>query len=64
VFVAILICYGLTSWFVYPETKGYNLESISHIFDGNHQPGHDSEKATSSEDCIEKVPESREVERV
>ncbi|KAL4772588.1 general substrate transporter [Aspergillus nidulans var. acristatus] len=64
VFVAILICYGLTSSFVYPETKGYNLESISHIFDGNYQRGHDSGKATSSEDCIEKVPESHEVERI
>ncbi|KAL4733955.1 general substrate transporter [Aspergillus similis] len=64
VFVAILICYGLTSWFVYPETKGYNLESISHIFDGNHQPGHVSEKASASEDCIEEVPEYHEMERV
>ncbi|KAL4993324.1 general substrate transporter [Aspergillus recurvatus] len=64
VFVAILIFYGLTSWFVYPETKGYSLESMAHIFDSSYQPGHDSEKADSSEDRVEKVPESHGMERV
>ncbi|KAL4983599.1 general substrate transporter [Aspergillus falconensis] len=64
VFVAILICYGLTSWFVYPETKGYSLESMAHIFDGDYRLGHDSEKTDSSEDRVEKVPGSLEMDRV
>ncbi|KAL6234310.1 hypothetical protein BDW75DRAFT_231245 [Aspergillus navahoensis] len=54
VFVAILICYGLTAWFVYPETKGYSLESMAHIFDVNYQPGH----------RVEMVPQSHEIKRV
>ncbi|KAL2812256.1 general substrate transporter [Aspergillus granulosus] len=35
VFVAVLICYGLISFFFYPETKGYSLEHVAFIFDGD-----------------------------
>lgn len=34
VFVAVLICFGLTAYFFYPETRGYSLEQIAVIFDG------------------------------
>lgn len=35
VFVAVLICFGLTAFFLYPETKGHSLEQIAVIFDGH-----------------------------
>ncbi|KAJ5993226.1 Major facilitator superfamily domain general substrate transporter [Penicillium sp. IBT 35674x] len=34
VFVAVLLVFGLTAFFYYPETKGYTLEQIAVIFDG------------------------------
>ncbi|OAL28490.1 hypothetical protein AYO20_09438 [Fonsecaea nubica] len=34
VFVALLIVITLTAWFAYPETKGYTLEEMAVIFDG------------------------------
>ncbi|KAK5116572.1 hypothetical protein LTR85_009197 [Meristemomyces frigidus] len=34
VFVAVLVCFGLTAYFFYPETRGYTLEQIAVIFDG------------------------------
>lgn len=34
VFVVVLIIYGLTAFFFYPETRGYSLEQIAVIFDG------------------------------
>ncbi|RDW64300.1 uncharacterized protein DSM5745_09711 [Aspergillus mulundensis] len=64
VFVAILICYALTSYFFYPETKGYTLENMALIFDGHDRTVNDSEKAGSSGDGGEKVPGTNEVERV
>ncbi|KAI5268137.1 general substrate transporter [Aureobasidium subglaciale] len=35
VFVIVLIVYGLTVWFYYPETKGYSLEQMAVVFDGD-----------------------------
>ncbi|KAL2825839.1 general substrate transporter [Aspergillus cavernicola] len=35
VFVAVLICYAITAYFFYPETKGYSLERMALIFDGD-----------------------------
>ncbi|KAM6507138.1 hypothetical protein FALCPG4_018522 [Fusarium falciforme] len=32
VFVAVLVAYGLTIYFFYPETKGYTLEEMAFIF--------------------------------
>jgi len=35
VFVAVLVCFGLTAFFYYPETRGYSLEQMAIIFDGD-----------------------------
>jgi Sugar (and other) transporter len=35
VFVAVLIAFGLTAFFYYPETRGYSLEQMAIIFDGD-----------------------------
>ncbi|KAL3462487.1 general substrate transporter [Aspergillus heterothallicus] len=34
-FVAVLVCYGGTAFFFYPETKGYSLEHVAFVFDGD-----------------------------
>jgi Na+/glutamate symporter len=34
VFVVVVILYCLTAYFLYPETKGYTLEEMAVIFDG------------------------------
>ncbi|OOQ91839.1 sugar transporter [Penicillium brasilianum] len=34
VFIAVLLVFGLTAYFYYPETKGYTLEQMAVIFDG------------------------------
>ena len=34
VFVAVLITFGVTAYFFYPETRGYSLEQMAVIFDG------------------------------
>jgi cyanate permease len=34
VFLACLTMYGIIIWFFYPETRGYSLEQIAIIFDG------------------------------
>jgi hypothetical protein len=35
VFVVVLIIYGLTAFFAYPETKGHSLEQMAVVFDGD-----------------------------
>ncbi|KAK7700718.1 hypothetical protein SLS57_012032 [Botryosphaeria dothidea] len=35
VFVVILVFVGLTCYFFYPETRGYSLEEIARVFDGD-----------------------------
>lgn len=34
VFIVVLLVFGLTAYFYYPETKGYTLEQVAVIFDG------------------------------
>ncbi|PYI10923.1 general substrate transporter [Aspergillus sclerotiicarbonarius CBS 121057] len=35
VFLVVLLVYGATEYFLYPETKGYSLEQIRTLFDGD-----------------------------
>lgn len=67
-FVAILICYALTSYFFYPETRGYSLENMALLFEGDSaaiaRTKSDWEKPGSSEEGAEKDAETVEVERV
>jgi hypothetical protein len=35
VYVVILVIICITVWFTYPETRGYTLEEIAVVFDGN-----------------------------
>lgn len=34
VFIAVLVTFGVSAWFLYPETKGYTLEQMAIVFDG------------------------------
>lgn len=34
VFIVVLMIFGITAYFFYPETKGYSLEQIAVVFDG------------------------------
>ncbi|KAL2818725.1 general substrate transporter [Aspergillus cavernicola] len=56
VFVAFLICYEITVYFTYPETRGYSLEQMAVIFDkdehtamGRGMVGPDADKRSPSE---------------
>lgn len=35
VFVVVLIIYGVTVYFAFPETRGYSLEQMAVVFDGD-----------------------------
>ncbi|KAL6405893.1 general substrate transporter [Ilyonectria robusta] len=35
VFVAVLVSYGVTAYYFYPETRGYTLEEMAIVFDGD-----------------------------
>lgn len=34
VFVVIIVAYGVTAFFFYPETRGHSLENMAVVFDG------------------------------
>ncbi|KAF4184472.1 hypothetical protein CNMCM8694_000939 [Aspergillus lentulus] len=48
VFIAVLLLFGVTAYFVYPETKGYTLEQVAIIFDGPTRPVGDIETEPES----------------
>ncbi|KAF7122614.1 hypothetical protein CNMCM5793_000639 [Aspergillus hiratsukae] len=50
VFIAVLVTFGVTAWFLYPETKGYTLEQMAIVFDGPSSAANDVEmkNATST----------------
>lgn len=35
VFIVMLVAFGLTAFFFYPETKGHTLEQMAVLFDGD-----------------------------
>jgi hypothetical protein len=35
VFIAVLVAFWLTAYFFYPETRGFSLEQMAVIFDGD-----------------------------
>ncbi|KAK5999471.1 hypothetical protein QM012_005472 [Aureobasidium pullulans] len=35
VFVVVLVIYGVTVWYAYPETRGFSLEQMAVVFDGD-----------------------------
>ncbi|KAJ6020498.1 hypothetical protein N7540_006002 [Penicillium herquei] len=45
VFIAVLVCYALTAYFVYPETRGHSLEHIAQVFDGEQAVAASNERA-------------------
>jgi hypothetical protein len=48
VFIVVLVAMGLTVYFFYPETRGYTLEHMAVIFDGD-------DAAPSSEETAGRV---------
>lgn len=55
VFVVVLIMFGITAYFFYPETKGYSLEEISTIFDGPREGSADHKLPVDIEDAKPKL---------
>ncbi|KAE8312780.1 general substrate transporter [Aspergillus transmontanensis] len=56
VFIVVLLVFGITAYFFYPETKGYPLEQIAAIFDGpTSQGGIDAERAAKCMDVFNDV---------
>jgi hypothetical protein len=53
IFVAVLLLFGVTAYFLYPETKGYTLEQIAVIFEGRTNPLDDIETEPKSVDTAE-----------
>ncbi|KAJ5131937.1 Major facilitator superfamily domain general substrate transporter [Penicillium atrosanguineum] len=54
VFIAVLLVFGVTAFFFYPETKGYSLEQIAVIFDGPEAlVGNATDIANATEDLKE-----------
>lgn len=52
VFIVVLMMFGVTAYFFYPETKGYSLERIAVIFDGpDALVGGGADHKLSVEDC-------------
>ncbi|KAI9929387.1 hypothetical protein ASPWEDRAFT_51998 [Aspergillus wentii DTO 134E9] len=51
VFIVILLVYGLTAYFYYPETKGYSLEQIAILFDGPDSQAMDSTELGKVDDA-------------
>ncbi|GIJ83272.1 hypothetical protein Asppvi_002091 [Aspergillus pseudoviridinutans] len=53
VFVTVLLLFGVTAYFLYPETKGYTLEQVAVVFDGPTSPVEDVETEPKSVDTAE-----------
>jgi hypothetical protein len=65
VFVVVLILYGITVFFAYPETKGYSLEQMAVVFDGDAaEVPYPAETAERSASMVSKGDEKEGVVRV
>jgi MFS family permease len=65
VFVVVLILYGVTVFFAYPETKGYSLEQMAVVFDGDAaEVPYPAETAERSASMVSKGDEKEGVVRV
>ena len=54
VFIIVLVAMGLTVYFYYPETRGYTLEHMAVIFDGEDAAPPSSETAKMAYNMTEK----------
>lgn len=54
-FIVVLVIFGLTVYFYYPETRGYTLEQIAVIFDGDDASVPDA--AETAREAVETVSE-------
>jgi hypothetical protein len=56
VFIAVLIAFWLTAYFFYPETRGFSLEQMAVIFDGEDaevpSPSETAERTASTSDSV------------
>lgn len=70
VFVFVLVIFGITAYFYYPETRGYSLEQIAFIFDGedadlpNPEETKERSASISAVTGVNYVPKKAEGEKV
>jgi hypothetical protein len=56
VFIAVLVAFWLTAYFFYPETRGFTLEQMAVIFDGEDAevppPSETAERTASTSNSV------------
>jgi hypothetical protein len=58
VFIVVLVAMGLTVYFFYPETRGYTLEHMAVIFDGD-DTASPSEETTARASSVASISEKK-----
>jgi hypothetical protein len=58
VFIVVLVAMGLTVYFFYPETRGYTLEHMAVIFDGD-DTASSSEETTARASSVASISEKK-----
>lgn len=65
VFVVVLVIYGVTVWYAYPETRGFSLEQMAVVFDGDAaEVPYPSDTAERSASMASKGAEKESVVRI